>query len=301
MTTAYVSAQTLDEALSALGDGARPVAGGTDLVVGARQGKSPLPESIVAIHGLDELRGLASEDGRLRLGALVTHEEIANAAVVRERLTALADASAIVGSRATRAQGTVGGNVMNASPAMEIGGPLMVFGAEVTLRSTSGERRVPVAELLTGPGETSAAVGELLTQVEVPLPPEGTGSCYARLEYRRQMEIAVVGATAHVTLVNGAVEQARVAITALAPTIRLVPESEQALVGTDGGAEAVQAAAQAAAGAAEPISDVRASADYRRAMAEVLTRRVLTAAIARARGDEVAVPASTALFGMGTS
>jgi len=301
VTTAYVSAQTLDEALSALGDGARPVAGGTDLVVGARQGKSPLPESIVAIHGLDELRALASEDGRLRLGALVTHEEIANAAVVRERLTALADASAIVGSRATRAQGTVGGNVMNASPAMEIGGPLLVFGAEVTLRSASGERRVPVTELLTGPGETSAAVGELLTQVEVPLPSEGTGSCYARLEYRRQMEIAVVGATALVTLVDGAVEQARVAITALAPTIRLVPESEEALVGTDGGAEAVQAAAQAAAGAAEPISDVRASADYRRAMAEVLTRRVLTAAMARARGEEVAVPASTALFGMGTS
>jgi len=190
---------------------------------------------------------------------------------------------------------------MNASPAMEIGGPLLVFGAEVTLRSASGERRVPVTELLTGPGKTSAAVGELLTQVEVPLPPEGSGSCYARLEYRRQMEIAVVGATALVTLVNGAVDHARVAITALAPTIRLVPESEEALVGTDGGAEAVQAAAQAAAGAAEPISDVRASADYRRAMAEVLTRRVLTAAVARARGEEVGVPASTALFGMGTS
>jgi carbon-monoxide dehydrogenase medium subunit len=92
-----------------------------------------------------------------------------------------------------------------------------------------------------------------------------------------------------------------VAITALAPTIRLVPGSEEALIGTDGGAEAVQAAAQAAAGAAEPISDVRASADYRRAMAEVLARRVLTAAAARARGEAVPVPASTALFGMGTS
>jgi CO/xanthine dehydrogenase FAD-binding subunit len=301
LTTAYVSAQTLDEALSALADGARPVAGGTDLVVGARQGKSPLPDRIVAIHRLDELRGLASEDGRLRLGALVTHEEIGADAVVRERLTALADASAIVGSRATRAQGTVGGNVMNASPAMEIGGPLMVFGAEVTLRSASGDRRMPVSELLTGPGATSAAGDELLTAVEVPLPSEGTGSCYARLEYRRQMEIAVVGATAAVTLAGGTVEQARVAITALAPTIRLVPEAEEALVGTDGGAEAVLAAAQAAAAAAEPISDVRASADYRRAMAEVLARRVLTAAVARARGEGVPVPASTALFGMGTS
>jgi CO/xanthine dehydrogenase FAD-binding subunit len=301
LTTAFVSAQTLDEALAALADGARPVAGGTDLVVGARQGKSPLPESIVAIHRLDELRGTTTADGRLRLGALVTHEEIAADQAVRERLTALADASAIVGSHATRAQGTIGGNVMNASPAMEIGGPLLVFGADATLRSASGERRAPLAELLTGPGATSAADDELLTAVEVPLPAEGSGSCYARLEYRRQMEIAVVGATAAVTLANGAVEAARVAITALAPTIRLVPEAEEALVGTDGGAEAVRAAAQAAAAASEPISDVRASADYRRAMAEVLARRVVTAAVARARGEEIPVPASTALFGMGTS
>lgn len=297
MTSAFVSAQTLDEALSALANGARPVAGGTDLVVGARQGKKPLPDSIVAIHRLDELRGLAAADGRLRLGALVTHEEIAADAGVRERLSALADAAAIVGSHATRAQGTIGGNVMNASPAMELGGPLIVFGAEAALRSASGERRVPVADLLTGPGVTFAAEDELLTEVEVPLPSEGTGSCYARLEYRRQMEIAVVGATASLTLSDGAVEQARVAITALAPTIRLVPEAEEALAGSDGGAGAVQAAAEAAARAAEPISDVRASADYRRAMAEVLTRRVLKAALARARGEAVAVPASTALFG----
>jgi CO/xanthine dehydrogenase FAD-binding subunit len=301
LTTAFVSAQTLDEALTALAGGARPVAGGTDLVVGARQGKSPLPERIVAIHRLDELRGSASEDGRLRLGALVTHEEVAADPVVRERLTALADASAIVGSHATRAQGTVGGNVMNASPAMEIGGPLMVFRAEAALRSASGERRVALTELLTGPGTTSAAGDELLTAVEIPLPPDGAGSCYARLEYRRQMEIAVVGATAVVTLVDGTVEQARVAITALAPTIRLVPEAEKALVGSDGGAGAVQAAAQAAAAAAEPISDVRASADYRRAMAEVLARRVVTAAVARARGEAVPVPASTALFGLGAA
>jgi CO/xanthine dehydrogenase FAD-binding subunit len=298
LTTAFVSAQTLDEALAALAGGARPVAGGTDLVVGARQGKAPLPDSIVAIHRLDELRGSTAMDGRLRFGALVTHEEIASDPLVLERLTALADASAVVGSHATRAQGTIGGNVMNASPAMEVGGPLAVFGAEATLRSTSGERRVPVTELLTGPGATSAAADELLTGVEVPLPSEGTGSCYARLEYRRQMEIAVVGATAAVTLVDGTVEQARVAITALAPTIRLVPEAEEALVGSDCGAEPVRAAAEAAARAAEPISDVRASADYRRAMAEVLARRVVTAAIARARGETVPVPASTALFGL---
>jgi CO/xanthine dehydrogenase FAD-binding subunit len=299
MTSAFVSAQSLNEALAALAAGARPVAGGTDLVVGARQGKAPLPESIVAVHRLEELRSSTAADGTIRLGALVTHAEVAADPVVRERLTALADAAAIVGSHATRAQGTVGGNVMNASPAMELGGPLLVFGATVALRSQAGERRVPAAELFTGPGTTVAAPDELLTEVEVPLLPYGGGSCYARLEYRRQMEIAVVGATAAVAVADGKVERARVAITALAPTIRLVPEAEEALVGSDGAAAAVRAAAAAAARAAEPISDVRASADYRRAMAEVVTGRVLAAALARARGESIPVPASPALFGAG--
>jgi CO/xanthine dehydrogenase FAD-binding subunit len=301
MTSTYVSATTVDDALSALADGARPVAGGTDLVVGARQGKAPLPESIVAIHRLDELRGSSTSDGSLRLGALFTHAEVAADPVVLDRVTALADASAIVGSHATRAQGTLGGNLMNASPAMEVGGPLMVLGASAVLRSEAGERMVPVAELMTGPGTTVAEPGELLTEVEIPFPSDGTGSCYARLEYRRQMEIAVVGATAAVTVAGGTVQSAKVAITALAPTIRLVPEAEDALVGSDAGADAVGATARAAAEAAEPISDVRASADYRRAMAEVVARRVLGAAVARARGEAVPVPASSALFSGGES
>ena len=140
MTRTFASAATLEDALDALGSGARPVAGGTDLVVGARQGKAPLPEAIVAIHRIDTLGGIDDVDGGLRLGALVTHDEIVADPVIRERFTALADASAIVGSHATRAHGTIGGNVMNASPAMDTGGPLLCFGASADLRSASGER-----------------------------------------------------------------------------------------------------------------------------------------------------------------
>src|SRR5207248_1096240 len=125
-------------------------------------------------------------------------------------------------------------------------------GASVTLRSPGGERTVPVSELATGPGATVARPDELLVDVRVPLPPEGSGSCYARLEYRRQMEIAVVGATALATVEDGRVTGAAVAITALAPTIRLVAEASEALVGTDGGTTAVDAAATAAAEAALP-------------------------------------------------
>ena len=298
MTRSFTSATTIDDALSALAGGARPVAGGTDLVVGARQGKAPLPDAIVAIDRIPGFRAIDASDGGLRLGALVTHGDIVASEDIRTRYTALADASAIVGSHATRAQGTIGGNVMNASPAMDTGGPLLCFGATATLRSASGERSIELDELWTGPGSTSARPDELLVALDVPSPAAGTGSCYVRLEYRRQMEIAVVGATAVVTVEGDRVVGARVAITALTPTIRRVPEAESALVGTDGAEDAVEAAAAATAAASTPISDVRGSAEYRRAMAAVIASRAIIAAITRARGGSVPIPASPALHGV---
>lgn len=297
MSASLLVVSSVEEATRELADGARPVAGGTDLVVGARQGKAPLPERIVAIHRIGELRDAHEAAGTLRLGALVTHAELVANPTVRRRLTALADACAIVGSHATRAQGTIGGNLMNASPAMESGGPLLCFSATITLRSRSGTRTLGVDELLAGPGLTTAAPDELLESVEVPLPADGTGSCYLRLEYRRQMEIAVVAATAVLVMEDGRVADAHVAITALAPTIRRVPGAEQALVGTDAGPEAAQAGAQAIADDSQPISDLRGSADYRRAMAAVIGRRAIEVAAARAAGKDVPIPASAAVHG----
>jgi CO/xanthine dehydrogenase FAD-binding subunit len=297
VSAGFTTAQTVDAALEALAGGARPIAGGTDLVVGHRSDKAPLPDSLVAIHRLEELRTISTDGGGLVLGALVSHEAIFASEVVRARFTALADASAIVGSHATRSTGTIGGNVMNASPAMETGGPLMCLGATVRLRSSSGERAVPVDELFTAPGRTVADPHELLVSVDVPEPAPGTGSAYVRLEYRRQMEIAIVGATAVVTISDGTVTAARVAITALAPTIRRVPAAEAALVGSDGGATAAEAAAEGASEASRPISDVRGSEAYRRAMAAVITRWAVTAAVARAGGAHVPIPASPALHG----
>ncbi len=280
---AFVTATSIDDALAALAAGARPVAGGTDLVVGARAGKSTMPESLVAIHRIAELRGVSVSADGLRLGALASHEAICENEEIQTRYSALADACAIVGSHATRAQGTVGGNLMNASPAMETGGPLICLGATVTLRSATGERTIDLADLFTGPGATVAEPGELLISVDVPAPAAGTGSAYLRLEYRRQMEIAVVGASAVVTLDGGKVTDARVAMTALSPTIRRVPEAEAALVGSDGGPAAIEAAGAAVATAATPISDVRGSADYRRAMAAVIASRAIEQALSGAR------------------
>ena len=298
--TRYSAPHGLDEALQALASGARPVAGGTDLVVGVRQGRSTLPEDLVAIHRLDVIAGIRDGDsGGLHIGAGTTHLAISGDAAVRTGFTALADASAIVGSHATRAAGTLGGNVANASPAADTVAPLICFGAIATVRSAGGERHLPVDGLTTGPRHTTLRPDELIMGFELPALPTGSGSAYVRLEYRRQMEIAVVGAGVVVTLgADGRITAARVAITALAPTVRRVPEAEAALVGTTGDEAARRAAGAAASTASSPIDDVRASADYRRAMAAVVTRRAIAGALARARGETVAIPASSSLFGV---
>jgi CO/xanthine dehydrogenase FAD-binding subunit len=293
----YVAATTVQEALAAMAGGARPVAGGTDLVVGARQGKKPLPETVVAIHRIPQLTAVDQADGGLVLGALVLHATIVTDPRILAGYTGLADASAIVGSHATRANGTIGGNVMNASPAMDTGAPLLCHGATVVLQGPGGTRRLDLADLWTGPGSTSAAADELLVAVQLPAVAAGTGSSYVRLQYRRQMEIAIVGAAAVLTVTDGTVTDARVAITALDPVIHRVPAAEAALVGTDGGAQAVTAAAAATAEASRPISDVRGSADYRRAMAAVMARRAIAVALARATGTDVTVPASDSTYG----
>ena len=228
----FATATTIEEALAALAAGARPVAGGTDLVVGARQGKAPLPDALVAIHRVAELRGIDWDADALRLGALVTHAEITAHPDVRARFTALADASAIVGSHATRAHGTIGGNLMNASPAMETGGPLMCLGATATLRSTAGARAVAVDELLTGPGATIASGDELLVAVDVPAPRAGnrelrTSGSSTAARWRSRSSARQPSSRSP----TARYRRARLAITALAPTIRRVPAAEAALVG----------------------------------------------------------------------
>ena len=289
---AFHTATTIDEALSLIGDGssAKVVAGGSDLIVQARGGRE-LPANVVAIHRIDALRGIDAS-GDLTLGALVTHAEITASAAVRSTWTALADASAIVGSHATRNVGTIGGNVMNASPAMETGAPLIVLGATATLRSGAGDRSVPVEELWTGPGRTSAQPGELLVDVSMPALPAHSGSAYVRLEYRRAMEIAIVGASACVTLDGDTITAAKVALTAVGPTLLRSPAAEAAIIGTRGDAAALEAVAAGASDDASPISDLRAKEDYRRAMIGVIAKRAVDVAVRRARGEEFPIPAT---------
>ena len=290
----FVVASTIDEVVAAMADGARPIAGGTDLVVGARHGKAPLPESLVAVDRVDELASITTADGVVRIGAGVTHARLMTDPVVVGSYTAIADASALVGSPATRNVGTLGGNVMNGSPAMDTGAPLVVLGAMIELVSASGTRSISLDDLWTGPGRTSAEADELCTALVVPVPLDRSGSAYVRLEYRRAMEIAVVGAAASVVLADdGTVADVRVALTAVAPTIVEV-DGLASLVGSS--PEAAASGAEAAAATqATPISDLRASDRYRRHTVGVMARRAVEAAAVRASGQHIEVPVNRAL------
>ncbi|MEE9415276.1 MAG: FAD binding domain-containing protein [Acidimicrobiales bacterium] len=291
----FTIATSLVEVLAAMADGARPIAGGTDLVVSARQGKASLPVDLVAIDRIEELAGIDSTDTGLTIGAGVTHAQLMQDLSIVDHYSALADAAALVGSPSTRNIGTIGGNIMNASPAMDTGAPLVVLGATIELQTASGTRSIAIGELWTGPAKTSASEDELCVSLNLPSQPDRTGSAYVRLEYRRAMEIAIVGAAARVSLNDDeTVAAIQVALTAVAPTI-LAVDGLSAIEAKPIDEATLAAVANLASEQASPISDVRASDAYRRHTVGVMARRAVDAAARRARGESIAVPVNRAL------
>jgi CO/xanthine dehydrogenase FAD-binding subunit len=292
----YFEPANLPEALSilALNQNVGIVAGGTDLVVAHRSGKRPLTPSLMAIHRLQELRTVRrAADGTLQIGALTSHRDLETSNAIHAEWTALRDASRLVGSPATRNVGTVGGNVCNASPAMELGSPLLAFDAIIELKTARQSRRLPFGDFVAGPGKTVRRDDELMTAVILPsLPDIGRmGSAYVRLEYRQAMEIAVVGAAVLLRLDEGMrCVDARIALTAVAPSCIRVPEAEAALTGRAVEAGVASKAGERAAAAAKPIDDIRASADYRRAMISVIVQRAIRLAHQRASEGNRASP-----------
>lgn len=291
----FLIAQSVEEVLAALAAGARPIAGGTDLVVGARHGKAALPDALVAIDRLSELKSIAETSHGVSIGALVTHHDIESHPLLTTVYAGLADGSALVGSPSTRHLGTLGGNIMNGSPAMDTGAALQVLGAEVELRSARGSRRVPIAALWARPGQTTAAADELCVAIHLPKPEGSSGSAYLRLEYRRAMEIAVVGAAASVELdLQGALASIAIALTAVAPTIISV-DGTDVLLGRVVDSALLAEVAELASRQATPISDLRASDTYRRHCVGVMARRAVDAAVRRAHGESIAVPVNRSL------
>ena len=262
----YHRPETLTEALELLGDGAIPLAGGTDVVPLRRSG-AIAPDALVDVKRLPELRGVAAGT----LGAGVTFDAIAAAGAVP---AAVRDGARVVGAWQTRTRATVGGNVCRSSPAGDALCGLLVHDAELQLVSLSGARQVPICEFFLGPGQNVRRADELLVRIGYGA---AGGSAYERFTYRRWMDLAVVGVAARVAVEEGRCVDAAVAIGGVAPTPLLVRDAQAALVAGER-----EAALDAIVEAAAPIDDVRGTRAHRLRILRVLAGRVIAKAFERA-------------------
>jgi carbon-monoxide dehydrogenase medium subunit len=284
----YVAPTSLDDALRLLagaGDTARPVAGGTDLLVELDRGGHTGTELLVdlgRIPGLDEIR--QTDDG-LRLGPLVTHNQVVDAEICRTWALPLAQACLEVGSPQLRNRATVAGNVVTASPANDTISALMALGASVEINSGEGSRSLPVDELITGFRSTDLQPGELVTGIVVPRPRPGTRGIFVKAGLRRAQAISVVHLTATVTWAGDRLEAASLALGSVAPTVVLVPDATDVVRGRPLDDDTIEDVVTAALRVATPIDDLRAPASYRADLLGTMLRRAFAAL---ANGTEAA-------------
>jgi CO/xanthine dehydrogenase FAD-binding subunit len=271
----YARPSTLDDAfelLSAPDGGVKALAGGTDLLVGLRNG-TIRPRVVVDLKRIDELAPvIRADEGGVQIGANASLAQLTANEVIQRDFPALVESAAVVGSVQIRHRATLAGNLCNASPAADTVPALLAYGAVVVIRGPSGERRVRVEDFIVGPRETVLSVGEIVTAVILPTPTPGTGTAFARLTRRRGVDLAILSVCCLVDPEG----EARFGIGSVGPRPFLVRESAAAGVGS-----AADERFAALVAKASPITDVRASRDYRQAMITVLARRTLATAIER--------------------
>lgn len=282
----YRAPRSLDEALALLTPQAVPLAGGTDLFVRMERHQSQA-DTVVDLKRIPELGRIEAADGGVRIGALALMDSLGASSLIAGQYEALTRSARVVGSIQTRNRATLGGNLANASPAADTATPLMALGASAEAADAIGTRQVPVDQLFLGPGRTALRDGELLTAVFVPALPARAGSAFQRC-VRTAMDIALVNCAAFVRLDgddSDTVAEARIALGAVGPRPLRTASAESCLAGARLDERVVEEAGECAAFDAQPIDDVRASADYRREMVRVLTRRAIWKAFRRARGE----------------
>ena len=281
---AYYRAGSLAEAGQLLQQhpGAKLLAGGHSLIP-LLKFRLATPAALIDIGRLDELKGISVTDGRVRIGALTTHAELAASSELAERCPALGEAAGLIGDPAVRNRGTIGGNVAHADPASDLPTVLRALDATIAVTVDDGERSIPAADFFEGMMETALGDHDIVTAIEVPAAGAGQGQAYVKFSHPAS-RYAVVGAAAAVTLVGGTVGVVAVALGGLVPAARRAASVEEALAGQAPTADAIAAAAAAVSAdlGDDLIGDIYASAEYRRAMAPVCVKRALTAAVERA-------------------
>lgn len=285
----YLEPHSLAEALQMLseyGDRARPVAGSTDFLVRWRTGVWQ-PDAVVCMQHIPGLDGIDwNDDDGLSIGALATVQAVEQHPVVRWRYPALAAGATAFAGIQVRNLATVAGNVCNASPAGDTLPALLAYDARCRIAGPGGERWLPLDEVFVGPGRTALDAGEIMTELRLPPPRPHSGGLYIKHSPRGAMDISAVGVAAVVSLAAaGTCARVRIALGAVAPTPARAYGAEGRLVGQQPSAANIADAARIAGQSANPISDVRSGAQYRREMVRVLTQRTLSYAAAAAGGD----------------
>jgi len=272
----YFAPATLDEALDVLGrydDGdAKVLAGGMSLIPVMKL-RFAAPRALVDINRIGGLDTLAEEDGRLCIGALVRHKTCERSDLLKGKYGALGDAAPLISDPVVRNLGTVAGSLAHADPQGDWGSVMLAVRADVVARGPDGERTIPIDEFFQGPFTTSLQPNEIVTEVRVPAPGRAGGT-YLKLE-RKVGDFATVGVAVHVTMSNGTVEQAGIALTGVGATNIRAAEAEEALTAQALDDEAIDEAARLAAAAAQPRTDLRGTEEYKRNVIRIFTARGL--------------------------
>ena len=281
---AYEEPASVEEALALLarhGDAARPIAGGTALVNLMKQ-RLVQPQFLVGLRHLPALGGIDDANRSLRLGALCTHRAIERSAAVQRQAPVLAEAFRQVASVRIRTMATIGGALAHADPNQDPPPVLIALDARVRLCSRRGERELPVQEFFRGYYETVLEPDELVTEVTIPRQPEASGAAFLKFLPRTQDDYATVSVAARLRLDGDRIGKVRVALGGVGATPVRATAVEDALRGEPPLSRVVRDAASLVAGAVDPITDFRGSADYKRTMAVVFVRRALEQALTRA-------------------
>jgi len=283
----YQAPRSVKEAVDLLAahpGAAHVLAGGTDLLVKLRSG-FVAPEVVVDVKGIGELRGITADAKGFRIGAATPCAEIGEHEALGRAWPGVVEALQLIGSTQIQGRATLGGNLCNASPAADSVPAMIAAGVVCEIAGPSGQREVPVENIITGPGRNALARGEFIVAFRLPQPRPRSGDAYLRFIPRTEMDIAVVGAGVALTLDdNGVCTQARVGLGAVAPTPLLVADGAKALIGTKVDDKALAALAAAASTACKPIDDKRGTIEYRIKVSGVFARRAANIALERARG-----------------
>ena len=282
----YERATSVEQALdllARLGPDARLLAGGHSLLPMMKL-RLATPEHLVDIDALADELGYIREDGaEVRIGAMTRHRAILESELLARRLAIFTDAERVIADPVVRNRGTIGGALCQADPAEDLSAVCAAVDAHVVIRGQGGERVVGMREFHRGAYETAVEDAEMVTEIRVPLHADA-GSAYEKVE-RRVGDWAVAAAGAAVRLEGGAIVQAGIALAAVGAGVTS-PDAEQALIGNAPSEELFEETARLAAAAAEPMTDQRGSAEYKRHVAGELTRRALRRATARALREE---------------